>query len=193
MSFFSMAGSAFSTLATGYFWLVRARREKPNLRPHVADRDFFLGSGSADSPDRHQARRDRRQLQSLAQRPARRQCGSASRRRHLAAGGARTTFDAATPLPFDVPSMQTVLLRINGYLSFPTLADLETGSKTLARVPGALPGRAETVPGGIAKPGELPAGACGDGGVKPPPIARETGDGNKPPVQPRNRGCSAGG
>ena len=49
MSMFSMAGSAFSTLATGYFWLVRNRREKPNLRAYLADREFYLGRGGADN------------------------------------------------------------------------------------------------------------------------------------------------
>ncbi len=132
MSAFSMAGSAFSTVATGYFWLVRSRRERPNLRPHVADRDFYLGSGTAES----------------------RQIGlklglivanySLLPNALLGVGVAvhqadcswqpmqRVTFDAATPLPFNIPSMQTVLLRVNGYLSFPTVAELETGSKTLA-------------------------------------------------------------
>jgi hypothetical protein len=133
MSMFSMAGSAFSTLATGYFWLVRNRREKPNLRAYLADREFYLGRGGADN----------------------RQIGCklglivanysilpnsllgvtlAVKRKD---GGWQTvqgmTFDAQTPLPFNIPPMQTVLLRVNGYLSFPNMAESGTSTGILAR------------------------------------------------------------
>ena len=43
-------GTALSFLWTGYFWLVRVKdRERPDLRPYVADQEWFLGStaGSA--------------------------------------------------------------------------------------------------------------------------------------------------
>jgi hypothetical protein len=33
MSMASLAGSAFSTVATAYFWLVRSRRERPSSAP----------------------------------------------------------------------------------------------------------------------------------------------------------------
>jgi hypothetical protein len=135
MSMFSMAGSAFSTLATGYFWLVRNRREKPNLRAYVADREFYLGRGGAEN----------------------RQIGCklglivanysilpnsllgvtlAVKRKD---GGWQPvqgmTFDPQTPLPFNIPPMQTVLLRMNGYLSFPNVAEIENSSSLL---PGYL-------------------------------------------------------
>src|SRR6516162_5814151 len=42
-----VAGSLFSTLLTLYFWFVKARREQPNLRPYLVDREFFLGAQTA--------------------------------------------------------------------------------------------------------------------------------------------------
>ena len=44
----SLAGSAFSPLCTVYFWLVRARREQPNLSAHLLEQEFFLGLGKSD-------------------------------------------------------------------------------------------------------------------------------------------------
>ena len=51
MSMFSMAGSAFSTLATGYFWLVKVRRERPDLRVGVAPlvEELFLAPDPFDT------------------------------------------------------------------------------------------------------------------------------------------------
>ncbi len=43
---------------------------------------------------------------------------------------ASLTFDKLTPLPFNLPSMQTVLLRLQGTLNFAYTEALETGSKT---------------------------------------------------------------
>jgi hypothetical protein len=132
LSAFSMAGSAFSTVATGYFWLVRTRREKPNLRPHVADRDFYLGSGTAET----------RQIglklglivanYSLLPNALLGVSVAVQTADYSWQPMQRLTFDAATPLPFNVPSMQTVLLRLNGYLTFPSKPELEAGSKTLS-------------------------------------------------------------
>ena len=45
----SLAGSAFSTVRTAYFWLVRVQRERPKLSPFVIDREFFLGAMTAQS------------------------------------------------------------------------------------------------------------------------------------------------
>jgi hypothetical protein len=135
MSMFSMAGSAFSTLATGYFWLVRNRREKPNLRAYVADREFYLGRGGAENrqvgcklglivanysilPN---------SLLGVALAVKRKDGG------WQAVQG--MTFDPQTPLPFNIPPMQTVLLRMNGYLSFPNVAELESSASIL---PGYL-------------------------------------------------------
>src|SRR5437868_1960188 len=51
-SFLSVAtvgGSIFSTIATFYFWLVKARGERTNLKPYAVDREFFLGNGTAET------------------------------------------------------------------------------------------------------------------------------------------------
>ena len=48
LSYASISGSVFSTIATFYFWLVRARGERPNLKPYAVDREFFLGNSSAE-------------------------------------------------------------------------------------------------------------------------------------------------
>lgn len=42
------------------------------------------------------------------------------------------TFDPKTPLPFNVPAMQTVLVRIAGRVAFPTADDIEGTPATLA-------------------------------------------------------------
>jgi hypothetical protein len=132
MSMWSMAGSAFSTVTTGYFWLIRNRRERPNLRPHIADRDFYLGSGGAE------ARQIGLKLglivanYSLLPNALLGVSGAVHRSDSTWQPLQRLSFDAATPLPFNVPSMQTVLLRVNGYLTFQTLENLENGSKTLS-------------------------------------------------------------
>src|SRR6478735_426669 len=49
VAYASFVGSAFSTVATAYFWFVRARGERPNLKPYLVDREFFLGAMTPDS------------------------------------------------------------------------------------------------------------------------------------------------
>ena len=44
----------------------------------------------------------------------------------------RLAFDKQTPQPFNIPPLQTVLLRLTGTLSFPYDNALEEGSKTTA-------------------------------------------------------------
>src|SRR6516225_9371872 len=48
MPFLSLAGSAFSTVLTVVFWVSKYRRELPDLRAHLVDRELFLGAGTAD-------------------------------------------------------------------------------------------------------------------------------------------------
>ena len=45
----SLAGSAFSTATTAYFWFVKARREQPDLSAHLLDHEFFLSLGKSES------------------------------------------------------------------------------------------------------------------------------------------------
>jgi len=130
LTYVGFAGSAVSMLTTLYFWLVRMRQEQPCLQPYLADKEFFLGLGRADV----------------------RQLG-------LKVGiivanysvlpnailGARLwirlhdgwqevgnlAFDKQTPQPFNIPPLQTILLRLTGVLSFPYQDALEEGSKTM--------------------------------------------------------------
>src|SRR6516225_3303042 len=44
MPVLSMIGSALTALWTAYFWLVRVKRERPDLRPYIADQEMFLGN-----------------------------------------------------------------------------------------------------------------------------------------------------
>ena len=126
MTMLSVAGSSFSTIATGYFWMVRNRRERPNLKPHLADREMFLSNGGAEKrvvglklgiivanysllPNALLAVKLHTATQAGAWQPVE-----------------NVSFDKLTPLPFNLPSMQTVMLRLNGYLHFPTMPELES-------------------------------------------------------------------
>lgn len=44
----SLVGSFFSGTCTMYFWLVRANRERPNLKPHYVKHEFVLGRTRED-------------------------------------------------------------------------------------------------------------------------------------------------
>jgi hypothetical protein len=48
LSSISLVGPAISALATLYFWLVRARGERPKLKCELSDRELFLGAGTAE-------------------------------------------------------------------------------------------------------------------------------------------------
>jgi hypothetical protein len=131
VSYASFTGSAVSVLATSYFWLVRVRRERPCLVPYPADKEFFLGlsrdgvrqiglkvgvvvANHSVLPNAVLGARLWVRLRDGWQEAG-----------HLA-------FDKQTPQPFNVPSLQTVLLRLTGTLSFPYQDALEEGSKTTA-------------------------------------------------------------
>jgi hypothetical protein len=124
-------GSVFSTLATVYFWFVRMRQERPRLEPHVVDREFFLGVA------RDQVRQVGVKIGVVVA-----NCSVLPNAILRARLWLRTpsgwqeldqlAFDKETPLPFNIPPMQTVLLRLNGTLTMPYDACLEQGNKTLA-------------------------------------------------------------
>lgn len=132
VAYASFAGSAFSTLATVYFWFVRARGERPNLRPYVVDREFFLGAMTPES--RHIGVKLGLVVANYSTLP------NALLRATLQLRGragqwlavADLAFDKSTPLPFNLPPLTTVLLRLNGTLAFPFSAALEEGNKTVA-------------------------------------------------------------
>jgi hypothetical protein len=131
MSYISFAGSAITMLTTLYFWLVRVRREQPQIKPYLADREFFLGV----------CREGARQIGVKV--------GVIAANYSIlpnAILGARlwirlrdgwqsvdhVAFDKQTPQPFNLSPMQTVLLRLGGTLTLPYQDDLEQGSKTMS-------------------------------------------------------------
>jgi hypothetical protein len=131
MTYIGFGGSVISMLATFYFWLVRIRQERPCLKPYLADREFFLGLGRDNV----------------------RQIGLKARiivANHSVLPNAllgvrlwvrlhdgwqevhNLAFDKDSPQPFNIPPMQTVLLRLTGFLTFPYHDAFEGDSKTLS-------------------------------------------------------------
>jgi hypothetical protein len=131
MTYFGFAGSVLSMVATFYFWLVRMRQERPCLKPYLVEQEFYLGLG----------RDNVRQIgikagiivanhsvlpnALLGIRLWVRGHEGWQEIEHLA-------FDKQTPPPFNIPPMQTVLLRVAGAMSFPYRDALEGDSKTLS-------------------------------------------------------------
>jgi hypothetical protein len=130
MSYIGFAGSALSMLTTFYFWTVRVRNERPRLQSYLMDRELFLGL----------ARDDMRQIgvkvgvivANYSSLPNAILGARAWIR--LRSGWAEVenvAFDKQTPPPFNVPPLQTVMLRLSGTLTFAYDEALEDGSKTL--------------------------------------------------------------
>jgi hypothetical protein len=131
VSHLGVAGSAVSMLTTGYFWFVRMRQERPCLKPYLADHEFFLGlsrdgvrqlgfkvgvivANHSSLPNAILGARlwvrlqdDWQEVDNLA-------------------------FDKQTPQPFNLPPLQTVLLRLTGAVSFAYEDALEGSSRTAA-------------------------------------------------------------
>jgi hypothetical protein len=127
----SFAGSIFSTLATAYFWLVRMRRERPFLRPHLIDKEFFLGLC------RDQVRQVGLKVGLIVANYSVLPNAILAARLWIRLRDGwqeigRLAFDKETPQPFNVPPLQTVLLRLSGTLPLPYQDSLEEGHKTLA-------------------------------------------------------------
>jgi hypothetical protein len=127
MSMASLAGSAFSTVATAYFWLVRARREKPKLRSYLVSRELFYGLQRP--PDRHIGVKLGIVVANYSLLPNALLGVNLwfKRRDNTWHPVYKPTFDKQTPLPFNVPSMNTVLLCVNGTLAFAIDEKLEEG------------------------------------------------------------------
>jgi hypothetical protein len=125
MSLTSLAGSVFSTACTAYFWLVKVRREQPSLRAHLADRECYLGTGGKDT---RQVGLKLGVIVANYSALPNALLGARLWVRHRDGGWREVenvSFDKQTPLPFNLPSMQTVLLRLNAYLSFPVQPEVE--------------------------------------------------------------------
>ena len=131
LPYLGVVGSAVSMIATFYFWLVRMRDERPCLKPFLADKEFFLGL----------ARDDVRQIGVkvgviVANYSVLPNAILGARLSVRLKNGwqevGQLAFDKQTPQPFNVPSKQTVLLRLTGVLTFVYQDKLEAGSKTMA-------------------------------------------------------------
>ncbi len=122
----SLVGSAFSTALTVFFWFSRAQRERPNLKAYLIERNFYIG-----------LQRDLRYLRAEltlivanhsvlpnavigAKVWVRLKNGSLKEFEHL-------QFDPSTPQPFNIGSLQTVKLKLNGALGFACTEELENG------------------------------------------------------------------
>jgi hypothetical protein len=133
MPVLSMIGTVLSFAWTAYFWLIRVKRERPDLRPYIADQEWFLGS--TVGPTRQIGVKLGVIVANYSSLPnallsirlwLRQREG-----RWLAVEG--VSFDPKTPLPFNVPAMQTVLVRVTGRVAFPTTDAIEGDSTTLSK------------------------------------------------------------
>jgi len=107
---------------------VRLRRERPRLRPHLIDREFFLGRGDGAAREIGVKLGVVVANHSLLPNALlgvrlwfRRADGSWQAADDVA-------FDERTPLPFNLPSSQTALLRLRATLKFDYDAELEEGN-----------------------------------------------------------------
>jgi hypothetical protein len=131
MSITSMLGTAFTFAWTAYFWLVRVKKERPSMRPYLADQEMFLGSTVGET--RQVGIKLGLVVANYSSLPnallgvrlwLRQRDGGWLAIENL-------TFDAKTPLPFNVPAMQTALIRIAGRVAFPTVDEIEGAPSTL--------------------------------------------------------------
>lgn len=122
----SLGGSIFSTVCTGYFWLVKTNRERPRLQPFLIDHEYFLAE-------------------------CRGEVRTIGLNLHLAVANysilpnallgldvqiksrdgswkdlAKVTLDKQTPLPMNLPPLQTALVRIAARIPFEYRAELES-------------------------------------------------------------------
>jgi hypothetical protein len=130
-SYLGFVGSAVSMLTTLYFWLVRMRREQPCLKPFLADKEFFLGLGRDD------VRQIGVKIGVIVANYSVLPDSILGTRLwvRLPEGWkevGRLALDKQTPQPFNIPPLQTVLLRLTGTLTFPYQDTLEDGNKTVA-------------------------------------------------------------
>ena len=131
ISYFGAAGSIASMVATLYFWLVRVKREQPCLKPHLIDKEFFLGN-SRDGVRQIGVKVGVIVANYSVMPNAILGARLWIRLKKGSQEVGQLTFDKQTPQPFNIPPLQTVLLRLNGTLTFPYQDSLESGSNAAA-------------------------------------------------------------
>ncbi|HYV34262.1 MAG TPA: hypothetical protein VE988_01075 [Gemmataceae bacterium] len=112
--YLSLAGSVFSTLITVYFWFVKWRRELPNLKAYIVDREIFLGNMTAEQ--RQLGLKFGIIVANYSYLPN----ALLGVRLALKLQGENkwldvedVTYDQQTPMPFNLPGLQTALVRVN--------------------------------------------------------------------------------
>jgi hypothetical protein len=132
MSWTSIAGAAFSTITTAYFWLVRMRGERANLKCEVVEREWILSNSTAEvrqlglklglvTINGSTMPNALLEIRAWVQR----------------ADGSwleleKISYDKSTPRPINLPPMHTAPITILGYLGFPYTVELEQGNKTVS-------------------------------------------------------------
>ena len=129
--YIGLVGSVFSTVLTVYFWLVKAQRERPNLQGFPAERELFLGNQTAGK--RHIGVKLGLVIANYSTLPnAILSVGMAVKQRDGTWLPLEdVTFDKQTPPPCNVPSLQTVLLRVIGRANVAGVDALEQGGNVL--------------------------------------------------------------
>lgn len=129
----SLAGAVLSGAGTAWFWLVRSRGERPQLACELAGHEFYLGDG------RQESRMLGLRLKLIVANDSTLPNAVLGARGWvaLADGGwqelAPLAFDCDTPRPVNMPPLQTALVTVNGYLTFPAGEETErrTAHETL--------------------------------------------------------------
>lgn len=123
--FVSLGGSIFSTLCTGYFWFVKANRERPKLKPFLIDHEFFLAECREETRtlglNLHLAVANYSTLpNAILGVDLQLKCRDGSWQEVT-----KLTIDKQTQLPMNLPPLQTAMLRLLGRIPFEYNKELE--------------------------------------------------------------------
>ncbi len=127
MSLFGLFGSILTLVTTAYVWLTRLRNERPRLKAFLTEQQFFPRRQVGEAREvgvnlsvivANHSTLPNALLGARAWFPGRE--GACLEVQGLA-------FDERTPLPINLPPLQTVLVRLRGWVSFPVSEALEAG------------------------------------------------------------------
>jgi hypothetical protein len=123
----SLSTSLFSAGFTLYYWLVRARAERPNLHAYLVERAGHLGYMKGETRCINLALGVVVANYSSLPNALLGVKVAAVRKEGGLQEAAKVTFDEKTPMPFNLPPLQTVMLRVNAGVLFPMTDELERG------------------------------------------------------------------
>lgn len=121
MSTVSLVGSAASAAATAYFWAVRVRRERPNLKIYAADRATEINLGVYRGETRGLQFRTGVIVANFSSLPNAVIAAEIALKKRDGSWEEVPTA-RATGLPMNVPSMTTVRLEVDWSVTLPSLA-----------------------------------------------------------------------